>query len=239
MPACAPLRRQRSLSLSRTHPVHFGIEEPPPEILEVVRGRRILRLTEEDPQPALPADAHAVRDHRGLDPAPAELAHDAAIAEARDRTHVEEHPRGRPDAVDATQVRAEGASVSAPSDQRLDDATEPWAAFAEAGEGELCVLGRLRWADALHGEAVDGARAGQRATVVAVDVLVGALLRRVAAPLEQPKRGARRGPLRDRDAWPASGVGEPALEPVEHGARRLGHRAEPECAIEEAVVGRL
>src|SRR5437867_175204 len=239
MPACGPLRRQRSLSLSRTHPVDFGVQTPPPEVLEVVGGGRILRLTEEDPQPALPAHAHAVRDHRGLDPAPAELAHDTSIAQARDRTHVEEHPGGRPDALDASEVRAEGASVRAPSNQRLDDATEPWAAFAEAGEGDLRVLGRLRGADALHGEAVDRARAGQRATVVAIDVLLGALLRRVAAPLEQPKRGARRCSLRDRDARLAPSNGEPALEPVEHGARRLGHRAEPARAIEDAVGGRL
>src|SRR3989442_13187646 len=95
MPACAPLRRQRSLSLSRTHRVDRGVEAPPPEILEVVRGGRILRLTEEDPQPALSARAHAVRDHRALDPAPAELGQDASIAQAGDRTHVEEHPGGR------------------------------------------------------------------------------------------------------------------------------------------------
>src|SRR5437867_6076590 len=164
MPACAPLRRQRSLSLSRTHPVDLGVKTPPPEIFEVVRGGRILRLTEDDPPPALPANAHAMRDHRGLDPAPAELAHDASIAQARDRTHVEEHPGGRADALDASEVRAEGASVRALSNQRLDDATEPWPAFAEAGEGDLRVLGRLRGTDALHGEAVERPRAWRRAT---------------------------------------------------------------------------
>src|SRR2546426_8838881 len=154
MPACAPLRRQRSLSLSRTHPVDLGVKTPPPEIFEVVRGGRILRLTEEDPQPALPANAHAMRDHRGLDPAPAELAHDASIAQARDRTHVEEHPGGRGDAVDASEVRAEGPAVPASSDQRLDDAAKPRPAFGEAGERDLRVFGRVRRPDTFHGEAV-------------------------------------------------------------------------------------
>ena len=80
---------------------------------------------------------------------------------------------------------------------------------------------------------------GRVLAVVAVDVLVGALLRHVTAALQQTQRGARRRSLRDRDARRTARIGEATLEPVEHRRRRLGHRAEAERAIQEAVVRRL
>src|SRR6185295_20164036 len=182
----APRRvRQRSLPLSSTDPVDLGVQEPPTQVLEVVRGRGSPRLTEEDPQAALPAGTHAVSDHRGLDPAAAELAEDASVAEAGNGTHVKEHPGRRRHAVDATEIRAQRPAVRAPLHERLDDVAKPRAALLEARVRDACVLRGVLGAHALHGETLDGSHAWQRAVVVAVDVLVRAFLGHITAALQE------------------------------------------------------
>src|SRR5258706_8476133 len=106
-----PRRASALRPLSRTDPVDLGVQEAPPQILEVVRRRRILCLPEEEPQAALPSNTHAVRDHRGLDPASAELAQDTPVPEARDRTHLEQHPRGGGGAFDAPEISAQRSAL--------------------------------------------------------------------------------------------------------------------------------
>src|SRR5258706_5984029 len=153
--------------LSRTDPVDFGIEKAPAELLEVVGGCRILCLPEEEPQAALPSNTHAVRDHRGLDPATTELSQHASIPESRDRTHVEQHPRGGGDALNAPEIRAQRSAVRPPPDERLDDPAEPRTALFEARVRDACVLRGVFGAHALHGEIGDLANARQRAAGLA------------------------------------------------------------------------
>src|SRR5258705_2215712 len=192
-------RRPRPASalrpLSRTDPVDFRVEKAPAELLEVVCGCRILCLPEEEPQAALPSSTHAVRDHRGLDPASAELAQDTLVPESRDRTHVEQHPRGGGDARDTPEIGAQRSAVRPPPHERLDDPAEPRAALFEARVRDACVLRGVFGAHALHGEIVDLANARQGAAVVAVDVLVGPPLPPLAAaPQQTPPRAPRRAP---------------------------------------------
>jgi hypothetical protein len=96
-------------------------------------------------------------------PRPAELLHHASVAEAGDRAHMEQHPGRRRDAVDAPEVGAQRAAVRAPPYQLLDDAAEPWTAFAEAGEGDPRVLRGIVRGHALNRQAGDGSRTRQRA----------------------------------------------------------------------------
>jgi hypothetical protein len=64
---------------------------------------------------------------------------------------------------DASEVRAQRAALCAPPHRLLDDAAEPWTAFAEAGEGDLRVLAGIVRGHALNRQAGDGSRTRQRA----------------------------------------------------------------------------
>src|SRR5947199_249107 len=118
-------------ALTRTFPGDLVVQLAPAEVIEVVRRRGVLRLSEEDAMPASPTVAHAVDDHRLLDPTATEGAKHAAVAQTADRRDVEVQAGGRGPAVDAAE---EPAGAAARPDDRFDDPDELRPAFAEAVE---------------------------------------------------------------------------------------------------------
>src|SRR5437867_9276067 len=123
--------------LRRTYPVDLVVELAPAEVLHVVRGYGVLRLSEEETQAACPAIADAVGDERALQSPPSEGWPHTAVAQSADRPIVEQHPRRSGLTVDPAEVGAQAATPR--PNERLDDVDEARSAFAEAFEGRLCV----------------------------------------------------------------------------------------------------
>src|SRR5512143_3935750 len=184
---CASTVRGRRCSGCRAFPVDLVVDLPPAELLQVVCGYGVAGLAEEGAIAALPSFVDAVRDHRHLDAAAAELPAHAPVPERADRSDVGQHARRGRLAIHASEVRAKAAAPRA--HEYLDDRPELRTSLPERFVSRRRIQRSEVGCDALDLQTRDPRDRGRTRAVVDVDELVVirvADLGDVAASLEEP-----------------------------------------------------